>query len=139
MLWVIWDCSNAAQKNLASQGSPSSSCQTPAPQNFEACCKHSSSQSTALLQLCSNVPKCFPLLGTLPFSLLKHYLDESSDKEDLGDGPNYSNMLFVTSPLVRVHFIRAKRIIKQYGNPEHVLQAPHMSLSGQGGASLRAE
>lgn len=59
--------------------------------------------------------------------------------EVLGDGLNYRNMLFVTAPLVRVHFIRAKRIIKQYGNPEHVLQVPHMSLVGQGGASLRAE
>lgn len=63
----------------------------------------------------------------------------SSDKEDLSDGPNYSNMLFVTTPLVRVHLIRAKRIIKQYGKPERVLQVPHMSLAGQGGASLRAE
>lgn len=63
----------------------------------------------------------------------------SSDQEDFGDGPNNSNMLFVTAPLVRVHFIRAKRIIKQYGNPEHVLQVPHMSSRGQGGASLRAE
>lgn len=42
----------------------------------------------------------------------------SSDKEDLCDGPNYSNMLFVTTPLVRVHLIMAKRIIKQYGKPE---------------------
>lgn len=63
----------------------------------------------------------------------------SSDKDDLGDGPNYSNMLFVPTPLFRVHFIRAKRIIKQYGNPEHVLQVPHMPLAGQGGASLRGE
>lgn len=59
--------------------------------------------------------------------------------EVLGDDPNYRNMLFVTAPLVRVHFIRAKRIIKQYDNPEHVLQVPHMSLLGQGGGSLRAE
>lgn len=46
--------------------------------------------------------------------------------EVLGDDPNYSNMLFVTAPLVRVHFIRAKRIIKQYGNAEHVLQVLHI-------------
>lgn len=59
--------------------------------------------------------------------------------EVLGDGPDDRNMLFLTAPLVRVHFIRAKRIIKQYGNPEHVLQVPHMSSVGQGGASLRAE
>lgn len=43
--------------------------------NFELC-KHSSNQSTALLQHSSNVPKCFLFLGTLPFSLVKRYLDE---------------------------------------------------------------
>lgn len=58
--------------------------------------------------------------------------------EVLGDDPNYRNMLLVTAPLVRAHFIRAKRIIRQYGNPEHVLQVPHMSLGGRGGTSLRA-
>lgn len=42
--------------------------------------------------------------------------------EVLGDGPNYRNMLFVTAPLVRAHFIRAQRLIKLYGNPEHILQ-----------------
>lgn len=31
-------------------------------------------------------------------------------------------MLFVTAPLVRAHFIRAQRLIKLYGNPEHILQ-----------------
>lgn len=125
ILWVFWNCSKATEMNLGLLGDTLLFLPDTCTQSSEAHCKHCSCQSTNPLQLCfwcqnillgnsalqpSEAPPWWVLVIT----------------EVLGDSPNYGNMLFVTAPLVRVHFIRARKIIKQYGNSEHILQISHI-------------